>query len=93
MKRLSEVTVPRFSHDALSGEANEEAQRSLFEPMLVMESAENGLNAYDATGYAHFSWTALSSVAAGHDPSTGLLTTGWALSFGSPNDFEKPLDR
>ena len=27
MNRLSEVTVPRFSHDALSGEANEEAQR------------------------------------------------------------------
>src|SRR6266567_555196 len=27
MNRLSEVTVPRFSHDALSGEVNEEAQR------------------------------------------------------------------
>jgi len=27
MNRWSEVTVPRFSHDALSGEANEEAQR------------------------------------------------------------------
>src|SRR5258707_3350599 len=29
MNRLSEVTVPRFSHDALSGEPNKEAQRAI----------------------------------------------------------------
>lgn len=35
MNRLSEVTVPRFSHDALSGEANEEAQRKRSSVLLA----------------------------------------------------------
>src|SRR5437773_753830 len=55
MNRLSEVTVPRFSHDALSGEANEEAQRKRSSVMLAWRLLTQSASIYKfSSRSAHF---------------------------------------
>src|SRR5438552_12136376 len=55
MNRLSEVTVPRFSHDALSGEANEEAQRKRSSVLLAWRLLTQSASIYQSSSRpAHF---------------------------------------
>src|SRR6266699_4624037 len=55
MNRLSEVTVPRFSHDALSGEVNEEAQRKRSSVLLAWRLLTQSASIYQFSSRpAHF---------------------------------------